>query len=122
MGGEATDEDVIARLSAKLTEAGVDEQDLKAATAEGIDGIRRLVARHITFPGARRYTPAQIYATSGVDEDTARALWSAMGFPLVPDDEPAFTDADIEALQIATQLFDRAGMDRAIVLQQARSL
>ena len=63
-----------------------------------------------------------MYEKSGVDQDSAEALWRAMGFPLVPEDEPAFTDADIEALRVATKLFDRAGMDRTIVLQQARSM
>jgi adenylate cyclase len=45
-----------------------------------------------------------------------------MGFPEIPDDEAAFTDADIDALQVATRLFDRAGMDRTIALQQARAM
>ena len=115
-------EDVWERLSKKLAAVGVDEQALKAAAAEGPDALRRLVARHIAFPGARRYTPSEVYAKSGVDQETAEALWSAMGFPLVPEDEPAFTDADIDALVTATKLFDRADMDRAIVLQQARSM
>jgi adenylate cyclase len=76
----------------------------------------------MTFPGARRYTPREVYAKSGVDEETARSLWRAMGFPVVPEDEPAFTDADIEAVRLATMLFERADMDRTIVLQQARSM
>lgn len=114
--------DVWARLSDKLAEFGVDETTLQTAAAEGIDGIRRLVARYISFPGARRYTPLQVYEKSGVDEETSRALWRAMGFPVVPDDEPAFTDADVEALELATRLFQRTDMDQTIVLQQARSL
>jgi adenylate cyclase len=101
---------------------GVDEQALKSAAAEGSDAIRLLVARYMTFPGARRYTPREVYAKSGVDEETARSLWRAMGFPIVPEDEAAFTDADIEAVRLATMLFERADMDRTIVLQQARSM
>lgn len=110
------------RLSSRLAELGADSQALNEAAAEGPDGLRRMIARYFTFPGARRYTPRDVYAACGVDEETAQALWRAMGFPLVPEDEPAFTDADIEALRIATGLFDRAGMDQAIVLQQARSM
>jgi adenylate cyclase len=101
---------------------GVDEQALKSAAAQGPNAIRVLVARYMTFPGARRYTPREVYAKSGVDEEIASSLWRAMGFPEVPDDEPAFTDADIEAVRVATQLFQRADMDRTIVLQQARSM
>lgn len=110
------------RLAKRLAELGVDETTLEAAAAEGLDGIRRLVARYMTFPGARRYSPADVYAKSGVDEDTAVALWRAMGFPVVPVDEVAFTDADIEALRVATKLFESAGMDPTIILQQARSM
>jgi adenylate cyclase len=115
-------EDVWTRLRQTLAALGVDEQAFKSAAAEGLDGLRRLIARYISFPGARRYTPGDVYEKSGVDQETAEALWRAMGFPLVPEDEAAFTDADIEALRIATKLFDRAGMDRTIVLQQARSM
>jgi adenylate cyclase len=115
-------EDVLGRLWDKLVALGVDDDTLKSAAAEGEGGLRRLVARYISFPGARRYTPAEVYGRSGVDEETAKALWSAMGFPIVPEDERAFTDADVEALRIACNLFERTRMDRTIVLQQARSM
>jgi adenylate cyclase len=115
-------DDVWERLFGKLAELGVDERAFKAAADEGIDGLRRLFARYITFPGERRYSPRDLYERTGVDEDTARALWRAMGFPIVPEDEVAFTDADAEALVIATKLFEAAGMDNTIVLQQARSM
>lgn len=110
------------RVSQALAAAGVDEQSLNEAAEEGPEGLARLVARYLMFPGQRRYTPADLYATTGVDEETARSLWRAMGFPLVPEDERAFTDADVEALHLALQLFERAGMDQAIVLQQTRSM
>lgn len=113
---------VLERLRAKLGEIGVSDEVLAAAVAEGPDGIARMVARYLMFPGERRYTPLEVYTKSGIDEDTAVALWRAMGFPNVPDDEPAFTDADVEALREACGLFDRAGMDRDIVLQQARTM
>lgn len=113
---------VLERLREKLGELGATDQVLSDAVAEGVDGIARMVARYLMFPGERRYTPSEVYAKSGIDEQTARALWRAMGFPLVPDDEPAFTDADIEALEKACRLFDRAEMDPGIVLQQARTM
>lgn len=121
-GTDPSTEDVWERLRKTLVDLGVDEQAFQVASAEGLDGLRRLVARYISFPGARRYTPAEVYAKSGTDQETAEALWRAMGFPLVPEDEAAFTDADIEALETATRLFDRAGMDSTIVLQQTRSM
>lgn len=123
--GDTSDLDmqaVLERLRAKLGEIGVTDEVLAGAVAEGLDGITRMVARYLMFPGERRYTPAEVYTKSGVDQETAEALWRAMGFPLVPEDEPAFTDSDIEALREACRLFDRAGMDRDIVLQQARTM
>jgi adenylate cyclase len=115
-------DDVWKRLSAKLSELGVDDRALKAAQAEGLDGLRRLVARYVAFPGERKYAPKDLYERHGVDEESAQALWRAMGFPLVPLDEVAFTDADLEAVVGATKLFDLVGMDREIVLQQARAM
>ncbi|MGZ4121538.1 MAG: adenylate/guanylate cyclase domain-containing protein [Actinomycetota bacterium] len=110
------------RFAEKLTEAGVDEQTLARAAAEGFDSVRRMITRYIVFPGERRYTPDETYEKAGVEKETAEALWRAMGFPLVPDDEKAFGDADVEALRLAATLFDRTGMDRAVVIQQARAM
>ena len=115
-------DDVLERLFGKLAELGVDERALKAAAGEDIVGLRRLFARYITFPGDRRYSPKDVYERSGVDGETARALWRAMGFPIVPDDEVAFTDADVEAVVMATSLIEGAGMDHTMLLQQARSM
>jgi len=110
------------RLLNRLTALGIDERALTAAAAEGPDGIRRLIARHGSFPGVRRYTSPEVCAKAGVDDDTAKSLWRAMGFPIVPDDEVVFTDEDVEALRAAKQLLARPGMDIAIHLQQARTM
>ena len=115
-------DDVWERLFAKLAEFGVDDKALKAAQAEGMDGIRRLVARYVSFPGARQYSPRDIYEKIGVSEETATGLWRAMGFALVPDDEVAFTEADVAALLAAKRVLDSAQMDEAVLLQQARSM
>jgi adenylate cyclase len=110
------------RVVDALSDAGVDQDTLASAAAKSPDAVALLIARHLVFPGERRYTATELHAKTGVDEETARALWRAMGFALVPDDEPAFTDADQEALEVSARLFDRAGMDRSVVLQQARSM
>jgi adenylate cyclase len=110
------------RVLEELTAAGVDEAIITAAAAEGLEALQRVIARYLTFPGARRYTAPEVYARSGVDEDYARALWRAMGFPNVPDDEKVFTEWDVEAVQMATRLFERAGLERAVALQQARTM
>lgn len=110
------------RVADALSEAGVDEGALEAAAASGPDAVGLLIARHLTFPGERRYTPREVYEITGVDDETARALWRAMGFALVPEDERAFTDADVEAVRSAAHLFEVAGVARSVVLHQARAM
>jgi adenylate cyclase len=117
-----TPEAIWTALRRKLAELGVGDDAFAKAAERGLDDLALLVARHVSFPGERRYTPRMVYETAGTTEETARALWRAMGFPEVPDDEAAFTDADIEAVRVATRLFDRAAMDETIVLQQARAM
>ena len=106
----------------ELRAAGVDDQVLAEAAAEGVSAIRRVVARYLTFPGPRKYTKAEVDERSGVDEEYTRALWRAMGFAEPPDDQKAFTDQDVEALQTAARVFERAGLDRPTSLQQARTM
>jgi len=81
-----------------------------------------VITRHLTFPGERKYTPSQSYEKSGVDRETAETLWRAMGFPLVPEDEVAFTDTDVELLRAAAGMLERTGMDLAVVVEQARAM
>jgi adenylate cyclase len=110
------------RVVDALVDSGVDQSALDAAAKEGPEAIALLVARHLTFPGERLYTAPEVVAESGVDDETARSLWRAMGFALVPDDDRAFTDADVEALKVSTRLFEAAGIEPFVMLQQTRTM
>lgn len=46
-----------------------------------------------------QYTAAEVAERCGVDEERARKLWRALGFPEVDAEVPAFTDADADALR-----------------------
>jgi adenylate cyclase len=105
-----------------LAEAGADQEVLAAAATEGQEALTRLIARYLTFPGERKYTMSEAIKRVGVEEGRARSLWRAMGFPDVPEGEKAFTDADVEALRVAIELFERVGLDQAVALQQARTM
>ena len=118
----AQEQAALLRVLEELRAAGVDDQVLADAAAEGLAAIRRVVARYLTFPGERKYTRSEVYEKTGVDEDYTRALWRAMGFAEPPDDEKAFTDQDVEAVQTAARVFERAGLDRPTALQQARTM
>jgi len=77
----------------------------RGASAEEIDEARRngyltlLALDRTVIPGARKYTQHEVAARAGTDVDAARAVWRAIGFPDLPDELPAFTDADVAALR-----------------------
>ena len=50
------------------------------------------------FVGSPALTEAELCAEAGVDPDTARQLWAAMGFVAAEPDEVSFTQADLDAL------------------------
>jgi adenylate cyclase len=49
--------------------------------------------------GPLKYTRNQVADASGMSPEESRALWRALGFPTVGDDEQVFGDADIAALR-----------------------
>jgi adenylate cyclase len=67
-----------------------------------------------------RFTPVEVWERVGVEEDLARNLWLAMGFPHVPEDEVAFTEADVTALHQAAVLLRLGTFDAVRIRQQTR--
>jgi adenylate cyclase len=113
--------DAVRRLAHVVGEAGFDLARLEP-TPESAERLARAVARHLTFSGRRDRTPAEVWEEADVDERLARALWRAMGFPEVPDDTPAFTEADVHALATAAAVFRHAGIGVDVALQQTRAM
>ncbi|HEX4864022.1 MAG TPA: adenylate/guanylate cyclase domain-containing protein, partial [Acidimicrobiales bacterium] len=58
----------------------------------------------------------------GVDLELARRLRRAMGLPDVPEDEPAFFEEDLRALERAKVLMEEDGLTPAELLQLTRTL
>jgi adenylate cyclase len=54
----------------------------------------------------RRYTLRQVSAEAGLDLETGRRLWRALGFAETADDEVLFTERDLEAVRLMTRLTD----------------
>lgn len=79
-----------ARLTGTGEPASAEDTPVEAA-ARGIE--------QTLLGGQRRYSRAQVSEVTGVSRDRARRLWLAMGFAEVGDDDPVFTDGDIEALR-----------------------
>ena len=49
-------------------------------------------------------TRAEVSEMSGVEPEIARSRWRALGFPEADDDDQAFTQADVDALQLTQEL------------------
>lgn len=64
----------------------------------------------------------EVSAAAGVSEAEARAVWSALGFPVVAAGEKAFTRRDAEALRTALELRDGGLVDPETLLVLARSM
>jgi adenylate cyclase len=72
--------------------------------------------------GDRVYTREQVAERSGIELDHARELWRALGFADPEDDEPAFTDRDVWALQTVDELRDRGWLDQSAQVAMTRAL
>jgi adenylate cyclase len=77
------------------------EEPGEGPVADAREAIERLL-----LGGPRRYTRLQIAQLSGMAPERTQRLWRALGFPDAADDDPAFTDADVEALGVLSTLID----------------
>ena len=69
--------------------------------AEAREALERLL-----LDGPRRYTRLQVAEMSGMAPERTQRLWRALGFPDAADDDPAFTDADVQALGVLSNLIE----------------
>ena len=64
----------------------------------------------------------EVVERAGVDFAQAHAVWAAMGFAEIGDDELAFTEADVAALRTANALLELGVIDPATLLVMARAM
>lgn len=69
-----------------------------------------------------RYTRGESIARGGVTPEFAERLWRAFGYPQLPDDEVAFTDADVEALARIRELLKTDLFDEEVAIRMARAV
>jgi len=81
------------------------------------DALERLL-----LDGPRRYTRLEVAAMAGMPPERTQRLWRALGFPDAADDDPAFTDADVEALGVLSTLIDSGFVDPATEASIARAM
>jgi adenylate cyclase len=71
--------------------------------------------------GERKYTRVEMAEKSGLALDEVRALWRALGFATVDDDERrVFTDADLDALQRVKRLASVGKIDDEVMRAMTR--
>ncbi len=76
---------------------------MSAADPVGDGGVVGALEAHLL--GERpRLTQRQVADQAGVPVETARELWHLLGFAHVPEEEAAFTDADVRALRLTSDL------------------
>src|ERR1700712_5565052 len=72
--------------------------------------------------GPIEFTRQDIVAAVGFDRTRSDALWQAMGFPAVEDDQVAFTQKDKRALEVAKELQDSGLVDERLMSILARAM
>ncbi|SOD93346.1 adenylate/guanylate cyclase domain-containing protein [Blastococcus haudaquaticus] len=66
----------------------------------------REALERLLLDGPRRYTRLQVAELAGMAPERTQRLWRALGFPDAADDDPTFTDADVEALGVLSSLIE----------------
>jgi adenylate cyclase len=101
-----------------LADDGVPLAQLRRAAANGT--LIFLPAERV-IGGQARYTSAQIAERSGVSEEFLRSVLRAMGLPVREADEAAYTESDLEVVQL-TNVVRAAGVTDEEILELLRAL
>jgi adenylate cyclase len=72
--------------------------------------------------GELRFTRVDAVRLAGVPEEFAQRLWRALGFPQLPEDTVAFTEADLAALVKVASLREAGIIDEENVLRMVRAV
>lgn len=112
------------RLRRYLRRRGANDVEIDNAARSGY--LALLVLDREIMPGPRIYTSTQLAERAGTDTATAQAIWRAIGFPDLPDDLPAFTERDVDALRslvhrIESPWFIDWNLERALSLARVLS-
>ena len=100
-----------------LYDDGVPLDELKEAVKE--DRLVLLPTERVFDSGEERYTAAEVAERAGLELDFLVRLLQALGAPIPAEDEPVFTDTDVEAAKRA-KLFLDAGLPPEGVLETSR--
>ena len=95
-GLEGEERDARVDLLDQLHEDGVELDELRTAVDE--DRLALLPVERV-IGGDYKLTPTEVAERAGVDVETLRAQWQALGLPRLDDDEKRLGERDVEAAQ-----------------------
>jgi adenylate cyclase len=70
--------------------------------------------------GEPEFTGPEVAQQAGVDMEQARRLWTALGFPPIPDDQRFFTRSDVAMLSGVCRLRDQLASASDVIIQLTR--
>jgi adenylate cyclase len=115
---DAPHQAALEHVRARLKEVGATDAEIDAAVEA--DVLDLLAVDRLLIPVPRRYTRRQVEEATGMPDVLLRRLWRALGFLDVEEDEPAFTDFDIEAVRLFQGLVALGAADAETAVQMAR--
>ena len=110
--------EALARVRFLLLELGCSDEEIDRAVED--DMLDLLVVDHLLVPTGHRLTQSEVAGRTDISLDESKRFWRALGFLDVDDDEPAFTDMDIEAVQLFQALVALGIVDLDSAVQMAR--
>ncbi len=108
----------LAHVRGLLLAAGATDEEIDRAVADGV--LDLLAVDRLLVPATRRYTAGQVAETTGLPADQLRRFWRALGFLDVPEDDPAFTDLDVQAIGLFQAMVQAGTTEVDTALQLAR--
>jgi adenylate cyclase len=96
---------------------GIDPGEADRAAADGTLGL--LIVDHTVVPEPGVYTQEEVVSRSGLGADAQR-FWRALGFPDPDPDDRAFSQVDMEMLQMVDAMLRLQLIERDVALQLAR--
>jgi adenylate cyclase len=105
-------------LRRRLVDLGAPASDLDRAEEQG--WLPLLALDRMLMPGVSRYDIAGLAREAGIDEEHARHLWRAIGFPDVPSGVVLFSDRDVDTVRLLEAHATRRGLSADELLQAVR--
>jgi len=108
----------LARVRELLVDSGATAAEIDRAAADGV--LDLLVVDRLLVPAPRLYTAFEVEAETDLPLEVLKRFWRALGFLDVPDDDPAFTDLDVKAVELFQAMLRVGATEVDSALQLAR--